>query len=53
LWLGCSLIYVTATCIAEYLVRKQFHLEANFEKSRSPRQEESASSSSEQNDDIA
>jgi hypothetical protein len=48
LWLGCSMIYVTATCIAEHLVRKQFRLEEKFEKSRSPpRQTRTASSEDE------
>jgi hypothetical protein len=45
LWLACSLIYITATCIAEYLVRKQFRLEAQFEKSYSPRPPQTTSSS--------
>jgi hypothetical protein len=45
LWLACSLIYVTATCIAEYLVRKQCRLEEQFEKSYSPRPQTQTSSS--------
>jgi hypothetical protein len=63
LWLACSMIYITATCVAEYIVRKQFRLEAQFEKSyggssptstsRShspPRQTETRSSSEEDED---
>jgi hypothetical protein len=46
LWLSCSLIYITATCVAEFLVRKQARLEAQFEKSYGSGSPVSASSHS-------
>jgi hypothetical protein len=47
LWLACSMIYVTATCIAECLVRKHFRLEEQFENSRSPSPRQTLTASSE------